>query len=90
MSADTRSIRTSLEALSGGRLDPVVVDDARDHGRVTVRYTLTPLGHSLAEAVTVIRAWAYANMDTIEAARDAYEPGTGAPPTPVAAPAGQR
>jgi DNA-binding HxlR family transcriptional regulator len=51
---------------------------------VTVRYTLTPLGHSLADAVGVIRAWAYANMDAIEVARDAYEPGTGAPPTPVA------
>jgi DNA-binding HxlR family transcriptional regulator len=51
---------------------------------VTVRYTLTPLGHSLADAVGVIRAWAYANMDAIEIARDAYEPGTGEPPTPVA------
>jgi DNA-binding HxlR family transcriptional regulator len=54
---------------------------------VTVRYTLTPLGHSLADAVSVIRAWAYANMDAIDAARDAYEPGTGAPPTPMATPA---
>jgi DNA-binding HxlR family transcriptional regulator len=51
---------------------------------VTVRYTLTPLGHSLGDAVGAIRAWAYANMDAIEVARDAYEPGTGAPPTPVA------
>jgi DNA-binding HxlR family transcriptional regulator len=54
---------------------------------VTVRYTLTPLGHSLADAVSVIRAWAYANMDAIDTARDAYEPGTGAPPTPMATPA---
>src|SRR5204862_4227112 len=53
---------------------------------VTVRYTLTPLGRSLAEAVGVIRSWAYENMDAIEAARQAYEPGTGAPPTPVATP----
>ena len=51
---------------------------------VTVRYSLTPLGHSLADAVGVIREWAYANMDAIDAARAAYEPGTGAPPTPVA------
>jgi DNA-binding HxlR family transcriptional regulator len=56
---------------------------------VTVRYTLTPLGHSLADAVSVIREWAYANMDAIEAARAAYEPGgTGSPPTPTAVPAG--
>jgi DNA-binding HxlR family transcriptional regulator len=54
---------------------------------VTVRYTLTPLGHSLADAVGVIRAWAYDNMDSIAAARGSYEPSTGAPPTPVATPA---
>ena len=53
---------------------------------VTVRYTLTPLGHSLAEAVGGIRRWAYANMDAIEAARAAYVPGTGMPPTPMSAP----
>lgn len=53
---------------------------------VTVRYTLTPLGHSLADAVGVIREWAYANIDAIEVARAAYEPGTGAPPTPTAVP----
>jgi DNA-binding HxlR family transcriptional regulator len=55
---------------------------------VTVRYTLTPLGHSLADAVGVIREWAYANVETIEAARSAYEPGTGSPPTPMAAQTG--
>jgi DNA-binding HxlR family transcriptional regulator len=53
-----------------------------------VRYTLTPLGHSLAAAVSVIREWAYANMDAIETARAAYEPGAGSPPTPTAAVAG--
>jgi DNA-binding HxlR family transcriptional regulator len=51
---------------------------------VTVRYTLTPLGHSLADAVGVIRTWAYTNMDAIDAARQAYQPGSGAPPTPTA------
>src|SRR3954452_16096068 len=55
---------------------------------VTVRYTLTPLGRSLADAVGVIRTWAYGNMDAISDARAAYEPGTGAPPTPLATPAG--
>jgi DNA-binding HxlR family transcriptional regulator len=51
---------------------------------VTVRYTLTPLGHSLADAVSVIREWAYTHMDAIEAARAAYQSGIGAPPTPTA------
>jgi DNA-binding HxlR family transcriptional regulator len=55
---------------------------------VTVRYTLTPLGHSLAAAVSVIREWAYANMDAIETARAAYAPSAGSPPTPTAAVAG--
>src|SRR5436190_23962533 len=50
---------------------------------VTVRYTLTPLGRSLAQTVGAIRAWAYANMDAIDAARQTYQPPTGAPPTPV-------
>jgi len=51
---------------------------------VTVRYSLTPLGHSLADAVGVIRTWAYTNMDAIDAARQAYQPSSGAPPTPMA------
>ena len=50
---------------------------------VTVRYSLTPLGLSLAAAVSVLRDWSYGNMDAIEAARAAYAPPTGAPPTPV-------
>jgi DNA-binding HxlR family transcriptional regulator len=50
---------------------------------VTVRYTLTPLGHSLARTVDVIRTWAYTNMDAIEAARVAYVPPVGTP-TPTA------
>jgi DNA-binding HxlR family transcriptional regulator len=56
---------------------------------VTVRYTLTPLGHSLGEAVSAIREWAYDNMTAIEAARASYTPPDGAPPTPaVTVPAG--
>jgi DNA-binding HxlR family transcriptional regulator len=51
---------------------------------VTVRYTLTPLGHSLARTVDVIRTWAYTNMDAIEAARETYVAPVG-PPTPMAA-----
>jgi DNA-binding HxlR family transcriptional regulator len=51
---------------------------------VTVRYSLTPLGNSLAEAAAGIRAWAYENMSAIEAARASYSPPPSAPPTPMA------
>jgi DNA-binding HxlR family transcriptional regulator len=50
---------------------------------VTVRYTLTPLGHSLARTVDLIRTWAYTNMDAIEAARETYVLPAGTP-TPTA------
>lgn len=50
---------------------------------VTVRYTLTPLGHSLAQAVGVLREWSYGNMDAIEDARAAYVAPAG-PPTSMA------
>ena len=53
---------------------------------VTVRYSLTPLGLSLANAVSALREWSYANMDAIEAARGDYVAPTG-PPTPTAVPA---
>jgi DNA-binding HxlR family transcriptional regulator len=56
---------------------------------VTVQYTLTPLGHSLADAVAGIRLWAYGHMDDIEAARERFDsqPAPAGPPTPVATPA---
>lgn len=40
---------------------------------VTVTYTLTPLGLSLAAAVATMRTWAYDHMDDIAAARDEYD-----------------
>lgn len=40
---------------------------------VTVEYTLTPLGRSLGDAVTVIRNWAYGNMSEIQKARRLYD-----------------
>jgi DNA-binding HxlR family transcriptional regulator len=40
---------------------------------VSVEYTLTPLGYSLAEAVSVIRRWAYGHMDAIETARRRFD-----------------
>ena len=39
----------------------------------TVEYRLTPLGASLAGAVSVIKDWAYANIEQIERARDQYD-----------------
>ncbi len=39
----------------------------------TVEYRLTPLGNSLAGAVSVIKDWAYANIDQIERARKQYD-----------------
>jgi DNA-binding HxlR family transcriptional regulator len=40
---------------------------------VTVEYRLTALGHSLAAAVSVIKAWAYENIEELERARDRYD-----------------
>lgn len=46
---------------------------------VTVEYRLTDLGLSLAETVSAIRTWAYANMDEIETARELYDSRSHAP-----------
>lgn len=40
---------------------------------VTVEYRLTPLGHSLADAVHVLRQWAYANIETMQEARATFD-----------------
>jgi len=40
---------------------------------VTVEYRLTPLGRSLASAVSVIKNWAYDNIEELERARDRYD-----------------
>ncbi len=40
---------------------------------VTVEYELTGLGHSLAQAVAVLRDWAYAHMPEIEQARSQFD-----------------
>ena len=82
---DGISQKMLTQTLRGLEQDGFVDRDALPTVPVTVRYTLTPLGHSLADAVAGIRAWAYANMDAIEAARADYQPGDGMPPTPMAA-----
>lgn len=38
-----------------------------------VDYSLTPLGASLSDSIAAIRDWAYAHMDTIEAARSEFD-----------------
>jgi DNA-binding HxlR family transcriptional regulator len=54
---------------------------------VTVRYTLTPLGHSLGEAAATIRMWACAHIEDVERARTRFDarPAAAGPPTPRAA-----
>jgi DNA-binding HxlR family transcriptional regulator len=63
--------------------DGMVTREALPTVPVTVRYTLTPIGSRLAAAVGAIRSFAYENIEAIDAARDAYTPGEGSPPTPV-------
>ena len=40
---------------------------------VTVEYRLTALGHSLAAAVSVIKAWAYEHIEELDGRRDRYD-----------------
>ena len=40
---------------------------------VQTEYELTALGHSLAETVGVIRAWAYENVEAVARARTEYD-----------------
>jgi DNA-binding HxlR family transcriptional regulator len=53
--------------------DGLVSRHAKATVPVTVEYRLTPLGHSLADTVHVLREWAYANIDRIERARTRYD-----------------
>jgi DNA-binding HxlR family transcriptional regulator len=53
--------------------DGIVRRDVVPTVPVTVRYTLTPLGLSLAAAVATMRTWAYDHMDDIAAARHEYD-----------------
>ena len=78
------------QALRGLERDGLVERRAYPTVPVTVEYTLTPLGRSLAEAVGGLREWAYSHMDGIEAARSEFDarPAADGSPTPVASPAG--
>jgi DNA-binding HxlR family transcriptional regulator len=74
------------QTLRGLERDGLVTREAFPTVPVTVEYTLTPLGHSLAEAVDTLRSWAYAHMQDIATARAAFaaQPVAGGPPTPLA------
>ena len=61
------------ETLRALERDGLVEREAIPTVPVTVRYTLTSLGRSLAEAVAPIRVWAYAHMDEIDDARSRYD-----------------
>jgi DNA-binding HxlR family transcriptional regulator len=53
--------------------DGLVIREVEPTVPVTVRYSLTTEGHSLAGVVADVRAWAYAHMDDITEARRAYD-----------------
>jgi DNA-binding HxlR family transcriptional regulator len=55
--------------------DGLVDRDAQPTVPVTVRYSLTERGRTLARTLDPVRAWAYANMDAIEQARRRYDAG---------------
>lgn len=57
------------QTLRGMERDGLLTRDVIATVPVTVKYTLTSLGHSLSGAVAVIREWSYGNIDQIESAR---------------------
>lgn len=73
------------QTLRGLERDGLVTRQAFPTVPVTVEYTLTPLGGSLAHAVDGLRTWAYAHIDHIETARAEFDerPTVAGPPTPI-------
>ncbi|GAB2959050.1 helix-turn-helix domain-containing protein [Micromonospora polyrhachis] len=61
------------QTLRGLERDGLVTRRAFATVPVTVEYTLTPLGESLCDAIDVLRRWAFANVDELAAAREAYQ-----------------
>lgn len=74
------------QTLRGLERDGLVTRTAYPTVPVTVRYTLTPLGHSLSGAVATIRAWAVENINDISDAQERFDaqPPPSTPPTPIA------
>jgi DNA-binding HxlR family transcriptional regulator len=61
------------QTLRGLERDGLVARTVYPTVPVTVEYQLTPLGHSLGEAIEVLRTWAYTHIDDMEAARETYQ-----------------
>lgn len=61
------------QTVRGLERDGLLTRTVRPTVPVTVEYRLTPLGHSLADTVHVLRQWSYANIESIEAARADYD-----------------
>jgi DNA-binding HxlR family transcriptional regulator len=61
------------QTLRGLERDGLVTRTVHPTVPVTVEYALTERGRSLAEAVAVLRGWAYANVDGIESARRSFD-----------------
>jgi DNA-binding HxlR family transcriptional regulator len=74
------------QTLRGLERDGLVTREAFPTVPVTVEYTLTPLGHSLGDAVDPIRLWAIQNIEAIRDAREGFDatPRLSGPPTPAA------
>jgi DNA-binding HxlR family transcriptional regulator len=62
------------QTLRGLERDGLVARPAYPTVPVTVEYRLAPVGHSLGEAMDVLRTWAYTHIDDMRAAREAFEP----------------
>lgn len=61
------------QTLRGLERDGMVLRKVYPTVPVSVEYSLTPLGRSMAKAVSVIREWAYDNIDAIETAREEFD-----------------
>ena len=72
------------QTLRGLERDGLVTRTVYPTVPVTVEYRLTALGRSLATAVSVIKAWAYENIEEIERARDRYDQAAAAQPAVAA------
>jgi DNA-binding HxlR family transcriptional regulator len=61
------------QTLRGLERDGLVTREVFPTVPVTVEYTLTRLGVSLLGTMQQVRAWAYANIEEIDAARGEYD-----------------
>ncbi|MFI7536528.1 winged helix-turn-helix transcriptional regulator [Streptosporangium sp. NPDC049376] len=60
------------QTLRGMESDGLILRTVYPTVPVTVEYSLTPLGHSLAGTVDVVREWAYGHIGEILLARQEY------------------